>query len=113
MFMSLRCLTSCMSILSHHLAFHPEICQGDKPFFADEIIFTTVTSVLGHSFCLRHCGSASRSDNERDDSSLRRESFAGGPLYPSKAKRGTFEKIPSDLSRAARLQSPLFYPTRR
>src|SRR5437762_13973470 len=34
MFMSLRCLTSCMSILSHHLAFHPEICQDEKPTFS-------------------------------------------------------------------------------
>src|SRR5438046_1628340 len=84
-----------------------------NPFFADEIIFTTVTSVLGHSFRIRDRSAASRSDNERDDSSLRREPFAGGPLHPSKAKRGTFEKIPSDLSRAPRLQSPLFYPTGR
>src|SRR5439155_19378846 len=80
-----------------------------SPFFADEIIFTTVTTVLGHSFCLRHCRSASHSDNERDDSSLRRESFAGGPLYPSKAKRGTFEKIPSDLSRYTRFHTHIFY----
>jgi hypothetical protein len=84
-----------------------------NPFVADEIIFTTVTGVLRHSFRIRDRSAASRSDIEGNNSRLGGEPFAGGPLHSSKAKRGPFEKIPSDLSRAARLQSPVFYPARR
>src|SRR5205809_288253 len=36
MFMPVKCLTFCMSILTPHLAFHSGICQGDKPFFTQQ-----------------------------------------------------------------------------
>src|SRR5947208_2766557 len=96
------------------LRFAPNSATLGNPFFADEITFPTVTRVLRHSFRISNRGaSASRGGVERNDRDVGRAAFGGRPLHPGKAKRGSVEKIPSDLSGAARLQPSLFYPTRR